>query len=102
MFSISQYLPVANKTVRYRELLNKHFISINKFITNGDDEGLAQYFELLLRELLETKENLRNIDKFLILVNLRSICVGNELVFQSKDEKSKVQLLVSSVLNKFQ
>ena len=84
MFTINQYLPVFDGNVRYSELLNRHMLIINKFITNSDDTGLFDYFEQLIQELLIDKTvytKLYNVDKFLMLLNIRSICIGNEIKF---------------------
>lgn len=104
MFTINQYLPVLDASVRYSELLNKHMLTINKFITNSDDIGLFDYFENLIQELLIDKtvySKLYNIDKFLMLINLRSICIGNEIKFTTPLNQSTLSIHLHTIINKY-
>lgn len=104
MFTIDQYLPVLDANVRYSEILNKHMLVINKFITNSDDAGLFNYFEHLIQELLIDKNiynKLYNIDKFLMLLNLRSICMGNEIKFNSPTTQSVLSVYLHTIINKY-
>jgi hypothetical protein len=103
-FEIVQYLPVLNKNIKYNELVNKQMEIICKYIANSDDEGLAEYFDSLIYELLIDKtifSLLTNIDKFFILLNLRSICVGNTIKFNSIDTQVSVSILLHSILDRF-
>lgn len=104
MFTITQYLPVLNADVRYCELLNKHMLIINKFITNSDDIGLADYFEELIQELLIDKTvytKMYNVDKFLMLLNLRSICIGDELKFNQSVGTVTVSVRLINIINNY-
>lgn len=104
MFTINQYLPVFDGNVRYSELLNQHMLIINKFITNSDDTGLFDYFEQLIQELLIDKTvytKLYNVDKFLMLLNIRSICIGNEIKFNSISNQSTLSVHLHTIINKY-
>ena len=104
MFTITQYLPVLNADVRYCELLNKHMLIINKFITNSDDIGLSDYLEELIQELLIDKTvytKMYNVDKFLMLLNLRSICIGDELKFNQSVGTATVSVRLINIINNF-
>ena len=104
MFTINQYLPVLNTEVRYSELLNKHMLIINKFITNSDDIGLSDYLEELIQELLIDKTvytKMYNVDKFLMLLNLRSICIGDELKFNQSVGTVTVSVRLINIINNY-
>ena len=104
MFTINQYLPVLDAEVRYSELLNKHMLIINKFITNSDDIGLSNYFEELIQELLIDKTvytKMYNVDKFLMLLNLRSICIGDELKFNQSVGTATVSVRLINIINNY-
>ena len=77
---------------------------INKFITNSDDIGLADYFEELIQELLIDKTvytKMYNVDKFLMLLNLRSICIGDELKFNQSVGTVTVSVRLINIINNY-
>ena len=100
-FTSKVYLPILKETVRFRNLNNNHYFDILKFITNNDDEGLNEYFENLIFTLIVNKSiysNLSNLEKFLILLDLRSISVGDQLQITGSNS-IKVDLSLMSIKN---
>ncbi len=101
-FTTKIFLPLLKKEVRYDTFTNCHYFEILKFITNNDDLGLNDYFEWLLQTLIVEKEiylKLSNIEKFLILLDLRSITMGDSLELLGNNNV-KLEFLISSIKNK--
>lgn len=98
-FSSKLFLPVLKEEVRYQNLNNSNYLDILKFITNNDDEGLLIYFEEILKEKIQNKKiisKLTNIEKFLILLDLRSVLLGDKLGLLNK-ENINIDLSISSI-----
>jgi hypothetical protein len=77
------------------------FFNILKYITNKDNEGLNEYFEWVLKECLVDKDayfKLSNIEKFLILLDLRSYALGDKLQLNGHNNIT-VDYQVSSIRN---
>jgi hypothetical protein len=101
-FTNKLYLPVIKNNVRYTSINNDHYFQIIKFILNNDDEGLNEYFEWILNEIIVEKSiipYISNIEKFLILLDNRSITIGNILSIKS-EKNAKVDIHISSIKNK--
>jgi hypothetical protein len=98
-FSSKLFLPVLNEEVRYLNLNNNNYLDILKFVTNNDDEGLIDYFDNILQEKILDKNlvsKLSVIEKFLILLDLRSILLGDKLQLINK-ENINIDLSISSI-----
>lgn len=78
MFYINQKLPFAGN-VSYREITNAQFFDLLKYINNDDDRGVADYFDSLISSNLESPQLLTNLEKFLILLDIRSVCIGDHV-----------------------
>lgn len=107
-FSTKVYLPVLKKEIRIEPITNYHFLNLIKFITNDDDEGINDYFEYIISEIIIDKEiinTLTNLEKFIILLNAKSLASGNKLQLIGKNQV-KTDVLISSllknILNKLQ
>ena len=103
-FTSKIYLPVIKQTIRFRNLNNSHYFDILKFITNNDEEGLNDYFENLILDLIIDKSifpNLSNLEKFLILLEMRSSSVGDSLQITGTNS-SKIDLSIISIKNTIQ
>ena len=98
-FSSKLFLPILNEEIRYLNLNNNNYLDILKFVTNNDDEGLINYFDNILSEKIINK-NLVNklsvIEKFLILLDLRSILLGDKLQLINK-QNINIDLSISSI-----
>lgn len=78
-FSFGIYIPSLEKELTFKELLNKHYKVIIKYIQNEDSERLCQYFDHLINELCYDNSDfhlLDRVDKFIIILSLRVLCVG--------------------------
>lgn len=98
-FSSKLFLPVLKEEIRYLNLNNHNYLDILKFITNNDDEGLIDYFDNILQEKILDKNlvsKLSVIEKFLILLDLRSILLGDKLQLINK-ENINIDLSISSI-----
>ena len=98
------YLPIIKQYVRFKNIDNSHYFDILKFITNNDEEGLNDYFENLLIELIIDKSlypKLSNLEKFLILLDLRSFSVGDSLQITGSNS-SKIDLSLISIKKSIQ
>jgi hypothetical protein len=101
-FTNKTYLPILKKDVRYTCINNENYFQIIKFILNNDDEGLNEYFEWILNEIIVQKDiikHMSNIEKFLILLDNRSMTIGNVLSIKS-EKNAKVDMHISSIKNK--
>lgn len=100
-FTTKLFLPILKKEVRYNSFNNSHYFEILKFITNNDDIGLNDYFEWLLQFTIKEKDiylKLSNIEKFIILLDLRSIGMGDTLELVGNNNV-KMEFLLSSIKN---
>ena len=95
-------MPILGKDIRYTHLNNHHYFEILKFITNNDDYGLSEYFDLILNELILEKESIKdftNLEKFLIFLDLRSNSLG-DIIQLNVDNGGKVEILLSAIKDK--
>lgn len=98
-FSSKIFLPILKEEIRYLNLNNHNYLDILKFITNNDDEGLINYFDNILLEKIINKNlviKLSVVEKFLILLDLRSILLGDKLQLINK-ENINIDLSISSI-----
>lgn len=103
-FTTKIYLPIIKQNIRVRNLNNSHYFDILKFITNNDEEGLNDYFENLVLDLIIDKSifsTLSNLEKFLILLEMRSSSVGDALQITGTNS-SKIDLSIISIKNTIQ
>jgi hypothetical protein len=103
-FTTKIYLPILKQYIRCKSLNNNHYFNILKFITNNDEEGLNDYFNNLILDLIVDKSiycNLSNLEKFIILLEMRSISVGDSLQIAGKNS-SKIDLSILSIKNVIQ
>ena len=103
-FTSKIYLPIIKQYIRLKSINNGHYFDLLKFITNNDDEGLNYFFENLILELIVDKSlyyKLSNLEKFLILLDLRSTSVGDSLQVTGTNS-SKIDLSLISIKNSIQ
>lgn len=81
-FSFGIYVPSLSRELTFKELLNKHYKTIIKYIQNEDSDRLCTYFDYLINELTYDDSEfhlLDRVDKFIIILSLRVLCVGSAL-----------------------
>jgi hypothetical protein len=96
-FSTKIFLPILKREVRFSSINNQNYFDIIRFIINDDNEGLNDYFEWLITDIVIDKniiQDLSNIEKFLILLDNRSLTIGNILnLNNSKNIKIDISIL---------
>lgn len=100
-FTTKLHLPILDREVRYSIINNNDYFNIIKFITNKDDQGLENYFEHILSKIVVDKSiipNLTNLEKFLILLDNRSITIGDSLQLKGNNT-TKIQFSIASIKN---
>jgi hypothetical protein len=98
-FTSKMLLPIQNVEVRYDTITNEHYWEILKFNVNKDDEGLNNYFEWLLKNSikdLQILESLTNVEKFLILLDMRSVSLGDKIQMNG-NKNSSLEIFLSSI-----
>lgn len=99
-FSTKIYLPILKKSIRIEPITNRYFFDLIKFITNDDDDSISEYFQFIINEIVPEKNilnELSNIEKFIILLNAKSLSSGNKLQLVGKNQV-KTDILITSVL----
>ena len=84
MFYIKQYLPTLQQTVSYKELTNAHYFDLLKYINNSDDRGIADCFNQIIESHTKEPQSFNCLERFLILFDIRSICIGDSVELQLK------------------
>ena len=80
-FHFPVLIPSLNRYVNFREVTNRQYKNIIKFSQNADDKNLEIYFNSLIDELNDdiTHTDINKIDKFCILLMVRSVSIGPEM-----------------------
>lgn len=84
MFYIKQFLPTLQQTVSYKELTNASYFSLLKYINNSDDRGIAECFNQIIDTHIKNPQTFNCLERFLILFDLRSICIGDSVELKLK------------------
>ena len=103
------YIPVKvteNVIVNCKELKNKDYFNILKYSQNQDYKNLSIFFENYLKtniESLDQYAKLNFIDKAIILLTVRSICISPEITIESKKlnkivKKINLQKIIDSLI----
>jgi hypothetical protein len=78
---IKTYVPTLSSFGYVKELNNYDLFKINKLINYKDDVGLGNFFDSFVDTNFKT-----NFDKTFAIINLRSLCMGDEIKMISKEE----------------
>jgi len=100
-FNNKIYLPIIKKFVRVEPLVNKHYLELSKFITNNDDEGISDYLNYIVSEVLFEKNvlnDLSNIDKFIIILSSKIISSGSKISILGTNNV-KTEFSLSGIIN---
>ena len=98
-----------NKTIQFQELKVKHFKSILKCLL-GDDLDYITVFNTIDSVLanltnidLKLIKKINFIDYFLLLLNIRSLCIGNSILAETTDNKAlKLDINVDKLISNIQ
>ncbi len=92
-----------NRVVQCKELTYKHYIAILKLINSKNYTCLYNYFNLLVSELCTSDYVLNCMDKFIIILNIRTKSIGSFIDLAAKggtklsvDLKYIIQLIQSN------
>lgn len=92
-FKIKIYLPSLEKYVYVKQFCNSDYKSLLKHIANKNAETFNLYINDFIKEHCDTDVNELNIiDKFIILLNLRCVSIGDSLVHTIQKDVSKYNL----------
>ena len=81
-FVYTVYLPGQKKTVQIKELQFGRYKHLVKTITNDNDSAIIEFFDSLLLDLCPDEKNIKTysfLDKLIILLTIRSVCISPEL-----------------------
>jgi hypothetical protein len=84
-FEYSVYLPGQNKTVWVKEINSKIYRELIKSLFNTDDSSFILHTNKVIDQICPglIEKNLNIIDKLILLVNARSVCINPDLKVQS-------------------
>lgn len=93
-----------DKTVYLHELTQKDYKNFSKTIINNDINCLNIFVNELLEELAYNKEdikNLDNIDKLLLLLDIRNYCISPIIEFKESNKSYEIDLndVISAINN---
>lgn len=92
-FKIKIYLPSSQKYIYVKQFSNYSYKILLKHIANKNAETFNVHINQFIREHCDTDVlNLNVIDKFVILLNLRCISIGDSLIHTVQKEASKYNL----------
>jgi hypothetical protein len=108
-FTYTVYLPGQGKTVQIKELQFSRYKHLVKNITNDNNEIIANFFDDLLIDLCPEEKDIYNfsfLDKFIILLTVRSLCLSPVLELTANCPATKNQfnttLQLSTIINRLQ
>ena len=80
-FTYTASLPQSNQTVDILEFFYSEYKHLNKILLNNDDRVIISFFDNLLRNKCTgiNVQSLCFIDKLIILLTMRSICISPEI-----------------------
>lgn len=97
-FQIPFELPISQKTLKYKEISNEIYFNVLKYISSNDDASIETMFDDLVEHVTGTHgSKLYAADKFCLLVDLRSVTLGDTIEFSSKTNVI-VRLRISDIL----
>lgn len=102
-FCISVFIPSIGENVQFKQLTNKYYKNILKFIQNEDIPILSEYFEFLINDLcIQRNLSFNRIDKFLIILTLYIVCINNILdvtrICKDTNKKYKCKIELFEIL----
>lgn len=101
-FTSKLELPVYRGDVRFTSFNIGNYFDVLKYIINNDDIGLSVYFEELLKYSisdLTLYKKLTNVDKFLILLDMRIYALGDFIQLKGNTKESVVKISLTNIKN---
>ena len=92
-FYTTLFLPVSQKFVKIKEINNFYYLDILKFLQNNSYNDLLSFFDQCINDLTDiSPSDLSNLDKFCILLEMRSTSIGNVIEFFAENTHIKYNL----------
>jgi hypothetical protein len=95
------FLPIEGKLVTIRPLTNKEYFIYLKYAENDDDLLISGCLESLLSECTNNHSFICNIDKFIALLEIRSLSLGDELRLRvhNVEISFKTKVIIKNVID---
>lgn len=92
-FTYPVYIPSVGNFVNFRELLNKQYVVILKYLANNDNTNIDIYINQLIDELNDhiTHDQLNKIDKLCVMITIRIMCIGPDVDLTMTCDKTQQQ-----------
>lgn len=98
-FKIPFDLPASKRQVKYVEFNNSHHFNVIKYMSTNDDAVIENMFNEVIQDLTgEDATKMFAIDKFCLLLDIRSVALGDKIEFKTNIQ-AKASFNISSVLN---
>lgn len=90
-FTYPVYIPSIEKFIHFRELLNKHYVVVLKFLANADNNSSEKYLNQLIDELNDeiTHDQLNKVDKLCVLLTIRIMSISPDLELTMTCDKTQ-------------
>lgn len=99
-FKLNYTLPISDRRIKYTEITNQQLFTIQKYITAEDDVSITEAFDELIDTITDIESrNMFSIDKFCLLMDMRSVFLGNQLELKTNKDIN-IKLSVSHILNR--
>lgn len=98
-FKIPFDLPASKRRVHYTEFNNLHHFNVIKYMSTNDDSIIEDMFNNIIHELThEDTSKMFAVDKFCLLLDIRSVALGDKIEFKTNTQV-KASFNLSSILN---
>lgn len=81
------YIPSIGKELKVNKLCFGDYFQLNSYIVNNDWENVNETFNTICEKSLKNSQNLTNLDKFIILMNLNCEYLDPILRLSAKDDE---------------
>lgn len=101
-FTLKLEVPSLSKEFRFTELYMHEYKVLMKFVLNRDIQGFDDLCIRLLKEKCEDKTiTLNCFDRTILMLELYSICVKNEIKFKSDTNNATYTIFIDKIIKKF-
>lgn len=98
-FKIPFDLPVSKQRVHYAEFNNSHHFNVIKYMSTNDDQVVENMFDEIVHDLTgEDAAKMFAVDKFCLLLDIRSVALGDKIEFKTNTQV-KAAFNLSSIMN---
>lgn len=99
MFKTQYTLPVTNQQVQYSEFTNSLFFDVLRYIASHNQQGIEDCFDDMINTIVDVSASrLCNMDKFCLLLDIRSMFLGDQLELKSTTSAG-IKIKISTILN---